>query len=175
MNVGRMKGPHKALHAFLKLHWADRYLWGAGSFNPRVPVVIGVHSFTALMEITGEAVKAGDWERVDEVLTHLPLYSRMLEDRRYDGHGRHLDNLRGAIAKRSADKAALHLQRLRKVVHVTVADKTIRDGQRVSVMRTEHGWYDGSLQGNVKAGSGGHIVVDDDGNEHEIRHLRDIH
>lgn len=175
MNVGRMKGAHKALHAFLRLHWADRYLWGAGSFNPRVPVVIGIHSLVALCEIVEEGLGDGDWDRVDQAVSHMPLYERMLADRRYDGHAAHLTNLTSAIARRSSDKAKLHLARLRKVVHVVAADRTFTDGERVSVKRTEHGWYDGRLQGRVKAGSGGHVVVDDDGVEHEIRHLRDIH
>jgi hypothetical protein len=174
MNVGRMKGPLRDLHAFLKLHWADRYLWGAGTFNPRVPPVIGIYTFTGLMEIVKEAVAAGEWDRVEEALTHLPLYAAMLADRRYDGHAAHLDNLRGAIAKRSTDKATLHLGRLRKVVHVVAADRTFKDGERVSITRTEHGWFDGRLGGTVKPGSGGHVVLGDDGHEHEIRHLRDI-
>ncbi len=54
------------------------------------------------------------------------------------------------------------------------ADRTFADNQPVSVIRTEHGWHDGHLQGRVKPGSGGHVVVDDDGCEHEIRHVRDI-
>ena len=175
MNVGRMKGPLKALHAFLKVHWAGRHLWGAGSFNPRVPPVIGIHSLVALCEIIGEGVDAGDWERVDQAVSHLPLYGPMLSDHRYDGHAAHLANLLGAISRRSQDKAKLHLARLRKVVRVVAADRTFADGERVSVKRTEHGWHDGRLQGRVKAGSGGRIVIDDDGGENEIRHLRDIH
>ena len=175
MNVGRMKGPLRDLHAFLKLHWADRYLWGAGTFNPRVPAVIGIHTFTGLAEIMKEGIDAGDWERVDQTVAHLPLYAAMLADRRYDGHAKHLENLLGAIAKRTTEKATLHLVRLRKVVHVVAADRTFKDGERVSIIRTEHGWFDGRLGGRVKPGSGGYVVEGDDGHDHDIRHLRDIH
>lgn len=54
-------------------------------------------------------------------------------------------------------------------------------GDTVSVIRTEHGWYDGALSATVKAvyerptGTHCYVVTDDDGNDHEVNHTRDMH
>ena len=51
---------------------------------------------------------------------------------------------------------------------------------RVAVIRTRHGWYDGSLSATVKSvverptGTHWYMVVDDDGHEHEVYHTRDM-
>ena len=46
-----------------------------------------------------------------------------------------------------------------------------RRGDRVSVIRTAHGWFDGCLEATYISPG---LVRDDDGIEHEIDHPRDI-
>lgn len=164
----------KALHALLKLHWTERRLFWAGSFNPKVTVPIDISSFSALMMLLRDALAKDEWDLVDEVVGFLPLYDAFLTDRRYAGHAPHLANMTSAIAKRAKAKAALHQERLTKVVHPMASDRTFKDGEHVSIIRTEHGWYDGRVGGRVKPGSGGFAVEGDDGMEYEIQHLRDI-
>ena len=48
-------------------------------------------------------------------------------------------------------------------------------GDRVSILRTRHGWFDGKLEGRVVGVSTMSAVVEDeDGNRHEINHPRDL-
>lgn len=48
-------------------------------------------------------------------------------------------------------------------------------GDRVGVVRTEHGWYDGGLEGRITVLTAGSAeVTDDDGMTYEINHPRDI-
>ena len=53
-------------------------------------------------------------------------------------------------------------------------------GDRVYVIRTSHGWYDGNLSAIVKrvvateTGNHWYIVKDDDGNDHKVNHTRDM-
>lgn len=48
-------------------------------------------------------------------------------------------------------------------------------GDRVSVIRTRHGWFEGSLSGHIKElGDYRCVVHGDDGYDHEIRKPRDI-
>lgn len=47
---------------------------------------------------------------------------------------------------------------------------------KVFVIRTDHGWYDGSLEATIKElGSHSCVVVDEDGIEYDIDHPRDIY
>jgi len=47
-----------------------------------------------------------------------------------------------------------------------------KNGTRVSVTRSDHGWFDGRLEGTLISPG---VVREDDGSEHEINHPRDIH
>jgi hypothetical protein len=48
-------------------------------------------------------------------------------------------------------------------------------GTRGGIVRTRHGWFDGSLAGTIVSTDGRSALVrDDDGTEHEIRHPRDF-
>lgn len=48
-------------------------------------------------------------------------------------------------------------------------------GDKVAVIRTEHGWHDGSLIGRISwIVSDACAVTDDDGFVHQINHPRDI-
>lgn len=173
-DMGKMKRPEAELHALLKEHWNDRRLFWAGTFDPRKPLVIGIDTFGGLMALLRSAIEGGEWELADSAISHVPLYSTFLASPRYAGHAPHLTNLTNAIARRAGSKALLHLRRLTGTVRRVAADRVFKDGERVSVIRTEHGWYDGSVSGTVKPGSGGHVVQGDDGMEYEIQHLRDI-
>lgn len=61
-----------------------------------------------------------------------------------------------------------------------MASKPFSTGDRVSVVRTQHGWYDGSLEATVvhrdqrPSGTWHYRVRDGEGNEHEVRHTRDM-
>lgn len=54
-------------------------------------------------------------------------------------------------------------------------------GDRVNVVRTRHGWYDGSLQATVVSrsqrdtGTFSYMVRDLDGAVHEVNHTRDMY
>ena len=174
MKTSKLSGPVRALHLFLQDRMNGRYVLGTGSFDPRVAVKLDVDTFAMVTMLLKEAVDEGDWDEADAIVAFLPLYGDFLGNRRYDGHAAHLGNMVAAVAKRSASKTTLHLERLRKVVHRVAADRVFADNERVSIIRSEHGWHDGSISGTVKPGSGGHVVVDDDGHDIEIRHLRDI-
>lgn len=173
--MSKPKGPMRALHELLKRHWTERRLFWGGEFDPKRPVRIDISTFNCLMTLMQDALSKEEWEIVDETVGFIPLYEAFLTNPRYAGHAPHLANLVNAVARRNQAKANLHLKRLTGIVHRVAADRTFRDGERVSIIRSEHGWYDGRLAGTVKPGSGGHVVVDEDGTEHQIRHLRDIH
>lgn len=162
------------LHAFLLAHWGDRHLPGAGTFDCRKAPALDISTFLALMRILDETVKAHDWDIASGAVAQMRTFGEFLSSPRYAGNGKHLDNLSSAVERQDERRASTHLARLAKVVRPMAADKTFADNQPVSVIRTEHGWYDGHLQGRVKPGSGGHVVVDDEGGEHDIRHVRDI-
>lgn len=164
--LAKMPQEQRDLVAFLKAHWPR--------FDPKRPAVLGIDSFEAVSRALGAAVTEGNWDAADGAMALMPQYAAFLSNRRYAGHERHLANLASAVAKRKTDKALLHHRRLAAVVHRVAADRHFADGERVSVIRTEHGWFDGSLSGTVKPGSGGYVVLGDDGYEHEIEHLRDI-
>lgn len=174
MKTKKMPAPMLALHTCLAERMAGRHILGTGSFNPKVPVKTDIDTFTMLMTFLSESIDKSDWEEAGRIAGHLPLYGQMLTHVRYSGHDRHLANMLAAIEKQSRVRAAIHLARLRKVVHRVAADRVFRDNERVSVMRTRHGWYDGHLQGVIKPGSGGSVVLGDDGWEYEIEHPRDI-
>lgn len=174
LKIARLPEPMKALHAFLKEHWGARHLPGAGTFNARLAPVLDISSFSAVMALLVEAVDAQAWERADEIVTIMPVFDEFLSGPRYAGHAAHLGNLRNAIARRSADRARIHLHRLAKVVRRVAADRVYKGGEQVRITRDEHGWYDGRVGGSVREGSGGHVVDGDDGMVYEIRHLRDI-
>ena len=175
MKTNKLPGPVRALHLFLQESMAGRYMLGTGSFDPRVPVKLDIDTFTMVITLLGEALEADDWDAADRIVEFIPLYATFLTNARYDGHAAHLERMLTAIARRSRIKAALHRDRLRKVVHRVAADRVFKDGERVAIIRTEHGWLDGRLGGTVKPGSGGYVIEGDDGENHEIRHLRDIH
>lgn len=164
----------KTLQAFFKAHWEGRYLFGPGSYNPKTKPKIDIDTFSALRILMHEALRAENWELVDEAVSLLPLYEGFLANPRYVDHVPHLANLLKSIAKREPRKANHHIEKLAVTVRKTAADRVFKDGERVSIIRTEHGWFDGRLSGTVKAGSGGYVIEGDDGHEHEIRHLRDI-
>lgn len=174
MKTKKLTGPMQKLHLFLQERMAGRHVLGTGSFNPKVPVKIGIDTFEMVMTLLRDAIDVADWETADTIAGFLPLYDAFLANRRYDGHGPHLNNMLTAIGKQSRVKAALHQVRLRKVVHPVAADRVFGDNERVVIMRTEHGWHDGHLGGTVKPGSGGYVVHGDDGEDYEIMHLRDI-
>lgn len=162
------------LHSFFRTHWCGQYLWGAGSYDGKRKPAIDISSFMALQRILETALKTPDWEIADDVLRHFQLFQDFLKSPRYVGADRHLDNLTGSVTRRDQRRDLLHLARMMKTVHPMAADHVFADNDRVSVIRTEHGWFDGQLQGNVKPGSGGLVVIDDEGGEHYIRHVRDI-
>lgn len=53
-------------------------------------------------------------------------------------------------------------------------------GDRVGIIRARHGWYDGSVHGNVtevnhrSGGAAYYTVKDDDGNEYEVNATKDL-
>ena len=56
-----------------------------------------------------------------------------------------------------------------------VFSKELKTGDRVSIIRTRHGWYDGALFGKViEVTDRTCVVLDDNGKKHEIPHPRDI-
>ena len=168
------KASARNLQAFLKVHWRDRYLWGAGSMDRHGKTKVDISTFVALQRILEEFLETQDWDGADAVMSLTVLFEDFLKSPRYAGNGKHLANLSSAIARRDVARSKDHLGRLVKVVHPMAADRSFADGQIVSVKRTEHGWFDGRMQARVKPGSGGYVVIDDEGHEHDIRHLRDI-
>lgn len=173
-NTYRPVASARSLQAFLKTHWSDRYLWGAGTFDGRRKVGLDISTFMALQRIMEEMLKGPDWEGVDAALDHVFLFDDFLKSPRYAGNGKHLANLRSAVLRRDGSRSQDHLARLMRVVKPMAADRTFADDQTVTVKRTEHGWFDGRMSARVKPGSGGYAVIDDDGVEHRIMHLRDI-
>lgn len=55
-----------------------------------------------------------------------------------------------------------------------------KTGDRVAIIRSRHGWFDGQIQGIVVKreqhphGTWSYVVRDDDGYEHDILHTRDL-
>lgn len=172
--MGKMKKPEAELHALLKEHWEDCRLFWAGTFNPKKPLVLGMDTFAGLMLLLRNAVEGEEWDLADRVISFIPLYSDFLSSPRYAGHAPHLTNLTNSVAKRAKTKAILHLKKLSGNVRRVAADRVYKGGERVSVIRSKHGWHDGNVSGKVMRGSGGHLVESDDGTQYEIQHLRDI-
>jgi hypothetical protein len=51
---------------------------------------------------------------------------------------------------------------------------TFKVGDRVYITRTEHGWYDGALEGEITYLTACDCTVTADGSDYEIKHPRDI-
>lgn len=55
-----------------------------------------------------------------------------------------------------------------------------RTGERVVIIRSRHGWFNGEREGVVisrtqnEHGTWSYVVRDDSGEKHDIRHTRDI-
>lgn len=165
----------KALQAFLRTHWGGAATLGLPPYDGKRLPDTDMRTLVGLLRIVRWNIGLGEWEVVNEGLGFLPLFADVLAEPRNAGHEQRLENLLGAVAKRSTDKATLHAGRLLNVIRLVAADTPLEDGQRVSVQRTRHGWFGKSgVVGTVRAGSRGRIVDGDDGCEYEIEHRRDV-
>jgi hypothetical protein len=159
-------GPHKDLHAFLHER-LPTFDWKRA---PRLDAT----ELTSLIRVAASSAADADWDGAERALGLMESYAAVLALPRHAGHAPHLANLRSAVAKRSKHLCLVHSTRLLRVIQPAATDVPLRDNERVSVTRTEHGWFDGRLMATVVAGSGGSLVKDDEGIVHEIRHRRDV-
>lgn len=156
----------REVHAFLKAN--------AQTFDAKRPARLDPPELVGLISILDDAIASGDWDRTDAVLLLIPAYASTLALPRHAGHERHLGSLRNAVTKRCRRTSVVHVARLRRIIRIVANDDPLTGGERVSVTRTKHGWFDGRLHATVVEGSGGSLVRDDAGDEHEIGHRRDV-
>ncbi len=156
------------LDAFLRIH-DSRY-------DRRDGPKIDIFSLTKVFGVLGKALEDRDQTKLDECCELIFLYGDFIDNNpRYEGSVTHLHNMSMAIKKNKPDKAILHLNRLMKVVHPVAADSPFSVGDKVSIIRSDHGWYDGRIGGTIVAGGeGGYVVEDDDGGTHDVRKTRDM-
>lgn len=164
--AGGRTGPHKDLYAFLHER-VPTFDWKRA---PRLDAA----ELVSLIGVAAASADGADWDGAEKALGLIDRYATVLALPRHVGYAPHLANLRSAVAKRSRHLCLVHSTRLLRVVRTAATDDPLRDDDRVSITRTEHGWFDGRLMGNVVPGSGGWVVKDDDGNYHDIRHRRDV-
>lgn len=145
-----------------------------GTFNHRVPPTADIHTLDLVLDIVKTAIRIRHWPRAQEALTHVPWFGSLLAHPRYAGHAPHLVALSRACVEMDVDKANRALARLRRIVRPVAADRDIRDGQIVRVMRTRHGWYDGHVEGRFEQTRDGMTVTDANGDVYEIEHKRDV-
>ncbi len=89
-------------------------------------------------------------------------------------------NMLKAFQKNEFQKANNHAQKLQRMIHLHANDFPFDIGDKVSVIRTEHGWYDGSLdviitsRNKNKNGIWSYTAKELDNDcTHEILHTRD--
>lgn len=164
--AGGRTGPHKDLYAFLHER-VPTFDWKRA---PRLDAA----ELVSLVGVAAASADGADWEDAEKALGLVDHYATVLALPRHVGYAPHLANLRSAVAKRSRHLCLVHSTRLLRVIRTAATDDPLRDNDRVSVTRTEHGWFDGRLMATVVPGSGGSLVKDDEGIVHEIRHRRDV-
>jgi hypothetical protein len=145
-----------------------------GAFNHKVPPTADIHTLALVLDIVKTAIRIRRWSRAQEALLHVPWFESLLAHPRYAGHAPHLAALHRACAEMDVDKANRALARLRRIVRPVAADREIREGQIVRVMRTRHGWYDGHVEGRFARTPDGMTVTDGNGDVYEIEHERDV-
>ncbi len=160
--VARMDPETRILHAFLK----ER----SRTFKARKGPALDVFELVVLLDAALEDALRGRWNDSAVAIGALPLYREFLSLPRNAGHEKHLRALIGAQDDRDPRRFATHMARLRRIVKIVANDDPLKDGDHVKIIRTEHGWFDGSIIGVVRGGS----VVDADGGAHRIRHRRDV-
>lgn len=138
---------------------------------------LGQHLFAMCQELNAEVA---DYATLQQQVADLEQWNQVLNNPRYAGHEKHLQNLKGALEKQRTDKAILHLDRLRAVVRPVANDSPYDKGDRVSIARYEHGWepgVDGTVKERITSTTGVHsyIVEDDDGHRYDVDHTRDLY
>ncbi len=91
-------------------------------------------------------------------------------------------NMLKAFNKNEFQKAHNHAQKLQRMIHLHANDFPFDIGDEVYVIRTEHGWYDGSLKAVIterfqnKNGIWSYMAKEKDHDcTHEILHTRDAY
>lgn len=163
--LARLSDDQLALHTHL-----TRYVPG---FDRRSMPALDVRELLSVLAAMTTAAAAGEWTAVDSAIETMPAFADLLAQPRHAGHDRHLRALAGAAAHRDAAKFAVHMIRLRRIVRLVANDDPLRKGDRVSITRTRHGWYDGGVTGKVSSDRGD-LVLGDDGERYEIEHRRDV-
>jgi len=146
----------KALDTFMREHHQLGY---SGRYDPKRGVVADKWTLYTVLFVMAKRLDEGDLEGARALLVHLDLFEHYL--RFQDRRKLHMENLLNSFAKDRLDKAKLHLYRVRKLVPITAADDNYPDGQKVSIIRTEHGWFDHAVSGTIVPGSGGYQVCAD--------------
>lgn len=145
-----------------------------GAFNHKVPPTADIHTLMLVLDIVKVAIRIRRWSRAREALVHVPWFESLLAHPRYAGHAPHLVALHRACAEMDVDKANRALARLRRIVRPVAADREIHDGQIVRIMRTQHGWHDGHVEGRFAQTDEGMTVTAANGDVYEIEHKRDV-
>lgn len=170
IRMSRLPSSAQSLRSFLR----DAPELAKGAFNHKVPPVADIRTLTLVLKIVETAIGVRDWARADDALDQVSGFGDLLDHARYAGHGPHLRALRAAIAEHRIDKATRAFARLTRIVRVVAADRIIPDGHLVRVIRTQHGWYDGTVVGRFRRRGTRMLVTDEGGDTYEIEHQRDV-
>ena len=145
--------------------------------KPARPTVADVADFLVAV---AEALRDGGCAAAGRALDGLDAHAGVLALPRYASHAKHLDALRASLAADDPRGALRNLSRVREHLVPAANDRPFEVRDPVSVVRSRHGWHDGTLTGTVASrhvspeGTWSYVVRDDEGAEHEVESTRDL-